>query len=408
MKKNIEELIEGVLHEMKIHGLTQSTINQYRLRIYRPVIKFFNTFDSGNYTSETLESCIKKYENSYSLGKIQKHHYKSMIRSLGYIRDYYLCEKVNFARKVDTRLYKPSAHALNIIEGALRETNLKEQFKSKIHVSMRNFFCFIESNNNQLVDITNDIVRNFIIHASKTNSASMAYIVYSLKVLFSYLRINKIIDITMDLNYFVPKSLQKKLISAFTINEIGEILKCIDCSTSIGKRDNAIILLACRTGFRGIDIIHLKLEDIHWQTGEISIIQSKTGKAVRVPINGQVMNAVADYILYARAETKCKNIFIRTIAPYTNLKGTAALDKILDNLCIKASIEKKNLRSFHSLRRSFATWLSEDEVPIATISQMLGHKNIDSAKAYLSFNRNQLSVCVMGFEDIPLTGGIYL
>ncbi|CCQ95091.1 hypothetical protein CULT_2290006 [[Clostridium] ultunense Esp] len=38
---------------------------------------------------------------------------------------------------------------------------------------------------------------------------------------------------------------------------------------------------------------------------------------------------------------------------------------------------------------------------------MLGHKNIDSDKPYLSFNRNQMSLCAMGFEDIPLKEGVY-
>lgn len=34
MHKSIKDLIEGVLHEMEIHGLTQSTITQYRRGFY--------------------------------------------------------------------------------------------------------------------------------------------------------------------------------------------------------------------------------------------------------------------------------------------------------------------------------------------------------------------------------------
>lgn len=149
------------------------------------------------------------------------------------------------------------------------------------------------------------------------------------------------------------------------------------------------------------------MEDIGWKTGEISIFQSKTGNPINITVNGQVLNALSDYILHARPRSKSSNVFIRGIAPYTALSGTVTLDKVLDDLCIKAGIEKKGHRSFHSLRRSFATWLASEEVPITTISQMLGHKSIDSDKPYLSFNRNQIAMCAMGFEDIPVKEGVY-
>jgi integrase len=407
MKRNIEKLVSGVLHELEIYGLTQSTIRQYQRGFYQPIIKFFNFTNSGYYSKEVFESCMKSYENSYSSGRIKKHHYQSMKRSLEYIRDYSLSGKVDFTRKVDTRMYKPSTKALKIIEYALSTTTLKEKFKYRLHVCMRSFFCFIESKDMQTEDISEAIIKDFIVHAAKSNQGSMDYVIYSLKVLISYLRVAGIVDIRMELGYFVTKTPPQKIIPAFTMDEIGRILKSIDCSAPSGKRDNAIILLTCSTGFRGIDIVNLKLDDIDWKTGEISIIQSKTGLPVKLPVNGQVLNAVADYILHARPESKSRNIFLRTNAPFTALNGTATLDGILDNLCMKADVEKKNYRSFHSLRRSFATWMAGEEVPITTISQMLGHKDIDSDRPYLSFNKSQISMCAMGFEDIPLKGGIY-
>jgi integrase len=392
---------------MEIYGLTQSTIEQYRRGLYRPITKYFNSCNSGNYSHEIFKACMQNYENSYSTGKIKKHHYQSMKRSLEYIRDYALSGKVDFTRKVDTRIYRPSAEALNIIERSLATTNLKEQFKSRLHVCMRHFFCFIESDGKHAVDITDSIIKKFLVHVAKSNQGSMNYVIYSLKVLVSYLRVVGIVKITMELGSFVPKAPSQKIIDAFTMDEIDSVLKSIDGSTSLGKRDNAIILLTCATGFRGIDIVKLKLEDIDWRSGDISIIQSKTGNPVKVPVNGQVLNAVADYILHARPKSKCRNIFLRINAPYTALNGTAALDKILDGLCIKAGVEKKSYRSYHSLRRSFASWMAGEEIPITTISQMLGHRNIDSDRPYLSFNRSQMAMCAMGFEDIPLKGGVY-
>lgn len=407
MNENIKELVAGVLQELRIYGLAPSTIKQYQRGLYQPIIKFFNSTNHGNFSTETFESCMKNYEKSYLSGKIKRHHYQAMKRSLEYIQDYALSGKVNFTRKVDTRIYKPTTCALKLIECALEATTLKEKFKYHLHVCMRHFFCFIESKNILAEDISEAIIKEFLIHASKINQGSMDYVIYSLKVLVEYLRTAGIVDIKLELGYFVPKAPPQKIIPSFTMDEIGRILGCIDDSTSSGKRDNAIILLTCATGFRGIDIVNLKLEDINWKTGEISIIQSKTEQPLTLPVTGQVLNAVADYILHARPESKSGNIFLRTNAPFTALNGTSALDGVLDNLCIKAGVEKKSYRSFHSLRRSFATWMAVEEVPVTTISQMLGHKSIDSDQPYLSFNRNQMLMCAMGFESIPLTGGIY-
>ncbi len=408
MNQNIKEIVAGVLQELEIHGLTPSTIKQYQRGLYQPIIKFFNSNNCGNYSDETFESCLKNYENSYLSGKIKRHHYQSMKRSLEYIQDYVLSGNVNFTRKVDTRFYKPTAESLIIIECALAATTLKKKFKYRLHVCMRHFFCFIESKHMQAKDVSEAVIKEFLVHAFKTNQGSMDYVVYSLKILLSYLRTTGIVNIKMELGYFVPKAPPKKIIPGFTMNEMGRILKSIDNATSSGKRDNAIILLTCATGFRGIDIVNLKLHDISWEKGEISIIQSKTEQPLKLPVTGQVLNAVAEYILLARPESNSKNIFLRSSAPFTALNGTSALDRVLDNLCMKAGVEKKSYRSFHSLRRSFATWMAEEEVPITTISQMLGHNSIDSDQPYLSFNRNQMLICAMGFESIPLTGGIYV
>ena len=231
MEKNIEELVGSVLHELEVYGLTQSTIHQYKRGLYQPIIKFFNSTNSGNYSTERFEACIKNYEERYLSGKIKRHHYQSMKRSLEYIQDYALLGKVDFTRKVDTRVYRPSTEALNIIECALTRTDLKEKFKYKLHLCMRHFFCYIELHGMHVEDISGDIIKDFLVNASKTNQGSMDYVIYSLKVLISYLRAVGIVDIKIDLGYFVPKAPPQKIIPSFTMEEIDKVLKGIDCST---------------------------------------------------------------------------------------------------------------------------------------------------------------------------------
>jgi integrase len=81
---------------------------------------------------------------------------------------------------------------------------------------------------------------------------------------------------------------------------------------------------------------------------------------------------------------------------------------MLEHACNRAGVEKKNGRSFHSLRRTFGTWLAAGEVELTMISQMLGQVRMNSSKPYLSFNDTQMLSCAMGFDDIPLKGGAYV
>ena len=87
------------------------------------------------------------------------------------------------------------------------------------------------------------------------------------------------------------------------------ILNAIDTSTPKGKRNKAIILLGAATGMRAADIVSLKLSNIDWRNGIITLNQTKTGKCVRIPLTELVALALQDYILNARRECEFEEVF---------------------------------------------------------------------------------------------------
>ena len=407
MKQHIVDIAEGVLKELKTHGLMDSTIHQYRRGLLKPIKRYFTEHNIGEYSPETLESCRTKYEESLRRGEIKRHHYQSMIRTLSYVKSYAENGTVSFARIIDTKRFRPSDESQSVINEVLAATGLKDDFKYKLDCVLRKFFCFMEEKGLSINNITTDLIRDFISFAHSSNSGSMEYVTYALRIMLDYLRSENVVNVTLDIRYFTPNSKLKKIIAAFSEMEVTAILSNIDITTPIGKRDYAIILLACGTGLRGIDIVNLKLSDIDWKSGEARVVQSKTGSPINLPISGQIRNAIADYILNGRHESDSQNIFLRDNAPFVALNSVAALDGVIDKLCIKAGVKKLPYRSFHSLRRSFGTWMANEEVPITMIAQLLGHKAMDSSKPYLSFNDSQMLGCALGFADIPLRGGVY-
>lgn len=207
----------------------------------------------------------------------------------------------------------------------------------------------------------------------------------------------------LDFHTVIPRKIQGYLSGT----EVGEILSKIDTNTCLGKRDHAILSLAKTTGLRGSDIINLKLTDIDWRLGVISIIQSKTAVKLQLPLLYETGESIKDYILNGRQPSDCTNVFLRYQAPYTALKSTASLDVIIERIKKQANISKKSWdgRAFHGIRRGLGRDLILADVPITSVMRVLGHTNMDSTKPYIMLHTIELKKCALNFEDIPLKRG---
>ncbi len=407
MQQRIEDVITGMLKEMKDYGLTDSTVNQYSRGFCKRIAQYCHHYGGGYYSEALLDEFLSVAEKKLSNHEIQHRHYNATKRTIRCLKEYAKGGEIDFSMHTNSRKYRPDNGHLDIIKHALDETSLQEGFKYKIDCCMRHFFAFIESLGLQDSEITDGTIRTFICKVSDTNAGSMGYIIYTVNLIAQYLRRNGLADIQEDFHCFIPKTAPVRLIAPYSQDEILCILNAVAPDSISAKRDRAILLLTFNTGFRGIDIRNLLLSDINWKKREVRIIQSKTKYPVTIPLSGTCMNALADYILEERPETSERFVFVRALSPHTPFRGTSALDGAIEGLCLKAGIVKKPYRSFHSLRRALATELSLAEVPLTSVSQMLGHQSIDSDVPYLSFNRTQTSLCAMGFDMIPITTGIY-
>jgi len=163
-----------------------------------------------------------------------------------------------------------------------------------------------------------------------------------------------------------------------------------------------MLLLALRTGLRSIDIVNLKLSDIHWKNNTIEIVQEKTGIPLILPLLAEVGNAIADYILYGRPPSELPYIFLRSLAPHRKLAGRASCYGISCKLMKAAGIRQTNndRKGFHILRHSLAAKLLSKETPLPIISSILGHRDKDSTMIYLSTDLVHLRTCALGLFGI--------
>ena len=97
----------------------------------------------------------------------------------------------------------------------------------------------------------------------------------------------------------------------------------------MGKRDYAIILLACCLGLRCTDIKNLKLKDFHWEEKKLVFKQSKTKEISTLPLTNEVGWAVIDYLKYGRPKINSSYVFVKHMAPFGPFSKGDHLNQII-------------------------------------------------------------------------------
>lgn len=238
---------------------------------------------------------------------------------------------------------------------------------------------------------------------SKYKKDSIDKDIQMLKRLFDFLNSEGYTDLKIDFNMLKPAGRRKPVLPHFSQAEISDILASIDTTTGNGKRDFAIITLAVYTGLRSSDVYNLRLQDIDWINNCIKLKQVKTGNALVLPLSVVAGNAVADYILNVRPNVNDDWIFLRNDPPYTRLEGHSSGNTMLKRYLAKMGKNLENTgKSFHALRRSVGSWMSKECTPLPVIAEFLGHRNTESTKSYLSYDKENMRKCCLGLDDIPV------
>lgn len=194
---------------------------------------------------------------------------------------------------------------------------------------------------------------------------------------------------------------QTRIPSVWTADELRQLIAAIDRGSPKGKRDYAIILLACCLEIRCSDIISLKMENFHWEERKLVFVQSKTRTPLSLPLTHEVGWAVIDYLKYGRPNIDSPYVFIRHLAPFWLFSEDNSLTQIIKRYMELAHLPSlKKRRGMHSLRHTMASTLLEQNTPLSTISEILGHTDPDSTAVYLKVNIAKLKECAISLEEV--------
>nr|DAH16966.1 MAG TPA: SITE SPECIFIC RECOMBINASE XERD [Caudoviricetes sp.] len=147
------------------------------------------------------------------------------------------------------------------------------------------------------------------------------------------------------------------------------------------RRDKAFIIALLSTGMRFDELASIKLSDYLKDKHCIKIL-GKGAKERMVYFNDSVCAAIDDY-LENRYPCRCEYLFVSNQDSKLNSKNTANMIRIAAK---RAGIPFWDELANHALRAACATIMSENNVPVATIRDVLGHSSISTTSRYIKKN----------------------
>jgi site-specific recombinase XerD len=243
-------------------------------------------------------------------------------------------------------------------------------------------------------------ITGFVLRQARQLSPVRAgLMVTALRSFFRYLRHRG--AITTDLAGCVPTvpiwslSTLPRFLPAATVERI---LECCDRTTSVGRRNHAILLLLARLGMRADEVVGLSLDDIDWSTGQITI-RGKGGKSAQLPLANDVGTAIAAYLRHDRPRSATRRVFLRHRAPLAGFGNSSTISSLVRRALKHAGVESAHTGA-HVLRHSLATSLLRQGSSLDEIGELLRHQSPNTTAIYA-----KVDVTALHTLALPWPGG---
>ena len=283
-----------------------------------------------------------------------------------------------------------NSECLSIFEAYLRnDKKASENTLSSYLRDIRQFSEYLSSRSAiEMTDAGEEELADYIAHLKEQGKsvATVSRNIASLKSLYSYLTINRLIEDNPSTK-LVPDKSEQKLPQILTSREVDLLLEQPKCIDAKGYRDKAMLELLYATGIRVTELIDLDIGDINLDAGVIRC--RGRDKERLIPMYDKAVKALSDYVTLVRPQMIAlpdeQSLFVNVGGERMSRQGFWKIIKFYQK---KAKIDKDITP--HTLRHSFAAHLLENGADIHAIQEMLGHADISSTQVYSQLVKKQL------------------
>ena len=178
--------------------------------------------------------------------------------------------------------------------------------------------------------------------------------------------------------FSAPKSkIREVYLEVHEVEKLHNSLKAFK-PFSTKRRALQMFLLACSTGLRISDIQSLRWAEVDLEKGRITKEQQKTKLPISAILPPIAVQSIKEF--YEEKQGEDSLVF--------KFYNQNTLREHLQEIIKLVGIDKKI--GYHTGRHTFATLKLQKGTDLATISKLLGHKDIGSTMVYLKMNDNKL------------------
>ena len=181
---------------------------------------------------------------------------------------------------------------------------------------------------------------------------------------------------------------QETLPSGPSWDEVNHIIETLATDHPKDIRDQAIILLFALYGFRSGEVARLRLDDIDWETSQLSVSRSKQHRSQIYPLTDLAGYAIIRYVRTVRPQSPHRELFLTLKAPRSPL-SISGLYNVVKRCFSNAEIETIH-KGPHALRHACAMHLVGEGLSLKEIGDHLGHRSSSATRIYAKVNLPEL------------------
>lgn len=244
-----------------------------------------------------------------------------------------------------------------------------------------------------LDDVTPELVRRFLSHLEDDRGNSVVTRNLRLAAIHSFFRYLATVD-PRHLTHCrsivdVPfKRRPHRVAQYLERDEVQEVFRKIDCGTSLGQRDDALLRMLYNTGMRAQELVDLDVRHVRFTRPFTVLIYGKGRKERICPLWAETVGSLKHY-LQARAIR-----FTDAVPLFLNIDGNRltryGVRYIVSHRISEAAQRCPTLLTRritpHTWRHTTAMHLLQSNVDLAMIRSWLGHASIETTNTYVEID----------------------
>jgi len=259
---------------------------------------------------------------------------------------------------------------------------------------IRQLVAHLESNGIEpdLQAVTPIVLRRYVsrLVSEGYSPSTTARRIHAISSLFRYLVGHGHADTNPCASVVLPKK-QHRTPAVLTAEEARRVLRASEdhAKAPTAFRNRAIIATLLFCGLRRAELVDLQVGDVDLRSGWLKVRNGKGGKQRSVPLVGEVLSALADWLEF-RPDVDHDYLFTGFTGRRLGNNGVACIFK---QVAKKAGVLRDGV-SLHTLRHTFASLLLQEGCDLVAIKELLGHADLSSTAIYLHMDASHLKAAV--------------